>query len=208
MRRGEGWSSGQPTRATARSSHFPAAPRQPSPAWTRRDPTSGEGRPGPAGPERPKRLSRSAAAGAARPLLSPSWSCSAHGRLLRSGYVVERPLDVRRNDRRLGVINGTRAIITAIDRDHGDPVLEPAEAEPRIVRLPRSFWGAKGRRRLVLAYCRTIHKAQGATYPWGELHPGRRRQHPPGGHPRGPEPRHGGELPLLLGEGPPGRGLP
>ena len=60
------------------------------------------------------------------------------------GYVVERPLEVRRNDRPLGVINGTRAIITAIDRDHGDPVLEPAEAEPRIVRLPRSFWGAKG----------------------------------------------------------------
>jgi len=30
--------------------------------------------------------------------------------------------------------------------------------------LPRGFWGAKGRRRLVLAYCRTIHKAQGATY--------------------------------------------
>jgi hypothetical protein len=30
--------------------------------------------------------------------------------------------------------------------------------------LPASFWNAKGRRRLTLAYCRTIFKAQGSTY--------------------------------------------
>jgi ATP-dependent exoDNAse (exonuclease V) alpha subunit len=71
---------------------------------------------------------------------------------------------VLRNAPALGVINGTMATVTAIDRKRGDVVIRTAEAEPRTVRLPARFWKAKGTRRLVLSYCRTIHKAQGSTY--------------------------------------------
>ncbi|TMC03767.1 MAG: hypothetical protein E6J41_26575, partial [Chloroflexi bacterium] len=71
---------------------------------------------------------------------------------------------VLRNAPTLGVINGTWGTITDVDRERGDLVMRTAEAEPRTVRLPASFWSAKGRRRVVLAYCRTIHKAQGSTY--------------------------------------------
>ena len=71
---------------------------------------------------------------------------------------------VLRNSPGLGVINGTTGTVTAIDRQRGELLVQTAEAEPRSVRLPASFWNAKGRRRVVLAYCRTIHKAQGATY--------------------------------------------
>ena len=83
-------SSAQPTRATARSSHSPAAPRRPSPAWSRRDPASGGGLPGRAGPGRQKRLLRSAAPGAPCAALSPSCSACRHARALRSGYALER----------------------------------------------------------------------------------------------------------------------
>jgi hypothetical protein len=71
---------------------------------------------------------------------------------------------VFRNAPALGVINGTMGTVTGIDRDRGDLVVETMEAEPRTVRLPAWFWNAKGRRRVALSYCRTIHKAQGSTY--------------------------------------------
>lgn len=101
----------------------------------------------------------------------------ARERLVEAGVVERDGLDVRgvtvgvgdevmvlRNAYALGVINGTLGTVTAIDRDRGDIVLQTIEPEPQAVRLPASFWNAKGRRRLALAYCRTIHKAQGSTY--------------------------------------------
>jgi len=71
---------------------------------------------------------------------------------------------VLRNAPALGVINGTLGTVTAIDRDRGDVLMRTVEPEPRDVCLPATFWDAKGRRRVSLAYCRTIHKAQGSTY--------------------------------------------
>jgi ATP-dependent exoDNAse (exonuclease V) alpha subunit len=62
------------------------------------------------------------------------------------------------------VINGTLATVTAIDRERGDLLLRTMEPDPRDVRQPATFWNAKGRRRVSLAYCRTIHKSQGSTY--------------------------------------------
>ncbi len=101
----------------------------------------------------------------------------ARERLVAAGLFERDGLDVRgvtigvgdqvlvlRNDRKLGVINGTLATVTGIDRERGDLVAETVGPEPRTIRLPASFWNAGGRRRLALAYCRTIHKAQGATY--------------------------------------------
>ena len=100
----------------------------------------------------------------------------ARERLVKAGVVERAGLDVRgvtigvgdqvlvlRNERRLRVINGTMGTVTAIDRDRGDLLIETIEPEPRAVCLPTSFWNAKGRRRVVLSYCRTIHKAQGST---------------------------------------------
>jgi conjugative relaxase-like TrwC/TraI family protein len=101
----------------------------------------------------------------------------ARERLVDAGLVERDGLDVRgetvgvgdlvmvlRNAPALGVINGTMASVTATDGERGEIVLRTVEVEPRTVTLPASFWNAKGRRRLALAYCRTIHKAQGATY--------------------------------------------
>jgi hypothetical protein len=101
----------------------------------------------------------------------------ARERLVEAGQVEREGLDVRgvaigvgdqvivlRNDRTVGVINGTLGTVTAVDRERGDLVLRTVEPDPRDVRLPASYLNAKGRRRVSLAYCRTIHKAQGATY--------------------------------------------
>jgi hypothetical protein len=101
----------------------------------------------------------------------------ARERLVESGLVHREGLDVRgvtvgvgdvvmvlRNAPAHGVINGTMGRVTAIERQRGDIVLRTIEPEPREVHLPASFWKAKGRRRVALAYCRTIHKAQGSTY--------------------------------------------
>ena len=71
---------------------------------------------------------------------------------------------VLRNDRTVGVINGTLGMVTAVDRERGDLVLRTVEPDPRDVHMPPTYWNAKGRRRVSLAYCRTIYKAQGATY--------------------------------------------
>ncbi|HXM54003.1 MAG TPA: MobF family relaxase [Candidatus Dormibacteraeota bacterium] len=92
----------------------------------------------------------------------------ARERLAEAGLVAREGLDVRgmtigpgdrvlvlRNASALGVINGTLATVTGIDG--GDLLMRTAEPEPREVRLPASFWNARGRRRLALAYCRTIH---------------------------------------------------
>ncbi len=101
----------------------------------------------------------------------------ARERLVEAGLVEREGLDVRgvtigvgdqvialRNDPTVGVINGTLGMVAAVDRDRGDLILRTVEPDPRDVRLPASYWNAKGRRRVSLAYCRTIHKAQGATY--------------------------------------------
>ena len=101
----------------------------------------------------------------------------ARERLVEAGLVDRDGLDVRGmtvgcgdqvmvllNAPALGVINGTLGAVTAIERDRGDIVVETIGPAPQTVRLPASFWNAKGRRQLTLAYCRTIHKAQGATY--------------------------------------------
>jgi conjugative relaxase-like TrwC/TraI family protein len=101
----------------------------------------------------------------------------ARERLVAAGLVEPDGLDVRgvtvgvgdqvivlRNAYALGVINGTLGTVTAIDGEHGVICLQTIEPEPREVRLPVTFWNAAGRRRLALAYCRTIFKAQGATY--------------------------------------------
>ena len=98
-------------------------------------------------------------------------------RLVAAGLVERDGLDVRgvtvgvgdrvmvlRNAYALGVINGTLGTVTAVDRERGDLLMQTIEPEPQAVRLPASFWNAKGRRRVVLAYCRTIYKAQGSTY--------------------------------------------
>jgi conjugative relaxase-like TrwC/TraI family protein len=101
----------------------------------------------------------------------------ARERLVGAGEVEPEGLDVRgvtvgvgdqaivlRNAYPLGVVNGTLGTVSAIDRESGDICLLTIEPEPREVRLPASFWNAGGRRRLALAYCRTIFKAQGSTY--------------------------------------------
>jgi conjugative relaxase-like TrwC/TraI family protein len=101
----------------------------------------------------------------------------ARERLVEAGLVERDGLDVRgvtvgigdqvmvlRNAPALGVINGTLGTVTAIDGERGDICVQTVEAEPQTVRLPATFWNAKGRRRLALAYCRTIHKTQGSTY--------------------------------------------
>jgi hypothetical protein len=101
----------------------------------------------------------------------------ARERLVAAGVVERDGLDVRgvtigvgdqvivlRNDLRVGVINGTLGTVTAIDRERGDLLLRTVEPDPRDLRLPASYWNARGRRRVSLAYGRTIHKAQGATY--------------------------------------------
>jgi conjugative relaxase-like TrwC/TraI family protein len=113
---------------------------------------------------------------------APSWrdvtelNARAGERLAAAGLVDREGLDVQgatigggdqvivlRNAPALGVINGTLATVTAIDRDRGDLLLRTVEPEPRDIHLPATFWNAKGRRRVSLAYCRTIHKAQGST---------------------------------------------
>ena len=101
----------------------------------------------------------------------------ARERLVDAGLVEREGLDVRgvtvgvgdeivvlRNAYHLGVINGTLGRVAAVDRDRGDLLVKTIEAEPRTVCLPARFWNAKGRRRVALSYCRTIYKAQGATY--------------------------------------------
>jgi conjugative relaxase-like TrwC/TraI family protein len=101
----------------------------------------------------------------------------ARERMVDAGLVESEGLDVRgvtmgvgdqvmvlRNAPALGVINGTLATVTAIERENGEITLRTVEPEPRTVTLPAWYWNAKGRRRLALAYCRTIHKAQGSTY--------------------------------------------
>jgi conjugative relaxase-like TrwC/TraI family protein len=72
---------------------------------------------------------------------------------------------VQRNDRTLGVINGTLGTVLAIDREGGDIVIQTDGPTPKNVRLPAGFLNARSRRpRLALSYCRTIHKSQAATY--------------------------------------------
>ena len=101
----------------------------------------------------------------------------ARDRLVGAGVVEQDGLDVRgmtigvgdrvivmRNARELGVINGTTGTVVEVDRDAGDLVIETTEPEPRRIELPKEFWAARGRRRLAPDYCRTVHKAQGATY--------------------------------------------
>jgi conjugative relaxase-like TrwC/TraI family protein len=101
----------------------------------------------------------------------------ARERLVEAGLVERDGIDVRgqtigvdddvmilRNAPALGVINGTMGTVTSVDGEQGDLLVLTREAEPRTVRLPARWWNAKGRRRVALAYCRTIHKAQGATY--------------------------------------------
>jgi conjugative relaxase-like TrwC/TraI family protein len=101
----------------------------------------------------------------------------ARERLVEAGLVEPEGVDVRGvtvgvgdqvivlcNAYALGVINGTVGTVTAIDRDRGNIRLQTIEPEPHEVRLPAAFWNAPGRRRLALAYCRTIYKAQGSTY--------------------------------------------
>ena len=100
----------------------------------------------------------------------------ARERLVDAGLVERDGLDVRgvtvgvgdqvtvlRNAPPLGVINGTMGTVTAIDRERGDLFVQTIESEPQSVRLPAAFWNAKGRRPVALAYCRTIHRAQGST---------------------------------------------
>ncbi len=101
----------------------------------------------------------------------------ARERLVEAGQVERDGLDVRgvtigigdqvmvhRNSPALGVVNGTLGTVTAVDHQRGDLFVQTIEPEPQTVRLPAWFWKANGRRRLTLAYCRTIYKAQGATY--------------------------------------------
>ena len=101
----------------------------------------------------------------------------ARERLVEAGVVERDGIDVRdqtigvgdevmilRKAPALGVINGTMGTVTSIDRERGDLFVLTSEAEPRTVCLRARWWNVKGRRRLALAYCRTIHKAQGATY--------------------------------------------
>jgi hypothetical protein len=101
----------------------------------------------------------------------------ARERLVEAGLMEPDGLDVRgvtvgvgdhvmvlRNAPSLSVINGTMATVSAIDRESGEIIVRTVEPQPREVTLPAWFWNAKGRRRLALAYCRTIHKAQGSTY--------------------------------------------
>src|SRR5262249_32938017 len=70
----------------------------------------------------------------------------ARERLVESGEVEREGLDVRgvtigvgdqvivlRNDRTLGVINGTLGTVTAVDRDRGDLILRTVELDPRDV---------------------------------------------------------------------------
>jgi ATP-dependent exoDNAse (exonuclease V) alpha subunit len=64
-----------------------------------------------------------------------------------------------RNDRRFGVLNGTRCLVEHIDLD--EQVLRCRTDEHRLVALPFSY-AAEGH--LTHGYAMTIHKAQGATY--------------------------------------------
>jgi ATP-dependent exoDNAse (exonuclease V) alpha subunit len=69
-------------------------------------------------------------------------------------FAVGDRVQCLRNDRRLGVRNGTTATVTQLDITTGEIVLDDG------VRLPRSYL-ADGH--LDYSYCTTIHKAQGAT---------------------------------------------
>jgi conjugative relaxase-like TrwC/TraI family protein len=68
-----------------------------------------------------------------------------------------------RNNRRLGVSNGTRATITEVDAD-----LETIDVQigQRTVRLPADYLAAG---HIAHGYAMTIHKAQGATFDYGLL---------------------------------------
>ena len=64
-----------------------------------------------------------------------------------------------RNDRRLDVLNGTRAVIERIDIEH--QAIHCRTDDHRPLRLPFDYAAS---RHLTHAYAMTIHKAQGATY--------------------------------------------
>ena len=64
-----------------------------------------------------------------------------------------------RNDRRLDVMNGTRAVIERVDIEHQSIHCRTDDHRP--LRLPFSYASS---RHLTHAYALTIHKAQGATY--------------------------------------------
>ena len=68
----------------------------------------------------------------------------------------------KRNDRRLGVRNGDRGTVTAVDVEAGciDVRIEGDRHDPRTVRLPRKYIEAG---HLTLAYALTAHSAQGMT---------------------------------------------
>jgi len=64
-----------------------------------------------------------------------------------------------RNDRRVDVLNGTRAVIERIDIEH--QAIHCRTDDHRPLRLPFDYAAS---RHLTHAYAMTIHKAQGATY--------------------------------------------
>lgn len=68
-----------------------------------------------------------------------------------------------RNDRRLGVCNGTRATVDAVDVDEGTLTIT---VDDHRVRLPASYLEAG---HIAHGYATTIHKAQGATFDRGLL---------------------------------------
>ena len=74
------------------------------------------------------------------------------------GYAVGDVVLALRNDRNLGVLNGTRAVIEQIDTDHRTIRCRTDRHEP--LDLPFDYAAAH----LTHGYAMTIHKAQGGTY--------------------------------------------
>jgi conjugative relaxase-like TrwC/TraI family protein len=73
------------------------------------------------------------------------------------GYAVGDEILTTRNDYRVGVLNGTRGVITNIDHRHGELRIN---TDGRDLMLPRSYVAAG---HVTHAYAVTFHKAQGMT---------------------------------------------
>ena len=80
-------------------------------------------------------------------------------RIGAAGYAEGDLVVALRNDRRIGVLNGTRSVIEHIDTEREE--LRCRTEDHQIVRIPFDY-AAQGH--LAHGYAMTVHKAQGATY--------------------------------------------
>ena len=106
-----------------------------------------------------------------------------------------------RNDYRLGLLNGTRAVIERIDTTRHELILATDTGERLVVPFAYAEAG-----HLTHGYATTIHKAQGATVDRCLVLA--RRHHDPGARLHRPVPRPARQRPLRRRRRPPSRGTP